>query len=657
MTERAKATTIWEDNPDTPIDSSGLSSSFDYQSVSKFLHYSDTDDDYLDWADYVINLSPWPDGTEDDVGKIVYNKFDQLAKTAFVGQGAVIQWSPLSSPYKKIIRILSGTRVTSSYVNISAKTIYESFHFSSDQIFSVDDLLVDEDFIPDSFYSIYLLHKYEYGDEAAIKIVNSIYDDVVEESGWSKQGTSSISPSGYNVISYRKIGGFKTDSSKHIEEQTIWDLSTYRSELAIERIKVVNNGIVEDLYAKDIPIVSSVGEVLFAADDVQDALIETRIVLDNLKDSFYTNRRGGFILRFAQVKPSSPGGPLIETADNEISLVITAGFIDVAKNEVVFEDNVFLSDSSLQMNINDGEFASNRLLGDVILSGGHHTRLYPGIWRVFIDKFSRILLKEQGYLGGMPVWDSSVSGWYDSINGSRCIGKFSVSNNGSSIFWIDKLSVTGTLDFDPPIGTLFHFHGTMCPDGLIPCDGFWHDITGNDQDDYTISTLPDIEDWGNSWYEEAPDLMGKTLKISSTPTMTNTGGKFEISKDPDVIKGGSDDLGSVGGSDNHRHELEHSHTVEELSTIASGEHTHNDIVSAAPPSESRIDVVEVGSGVEVSVGDHIHVISQPQDGSGEHNHAAGEISGNTSELTGESALSDLISSWPSYKEVLVCIKK
>ena len=658
MAEKAIGNIIWEDNPDTPIDASGLSSSFDYQSQSKFLYYTNTDDDYVEWADYVINYPTWPlegdVGWDDDfIGSVVYNKGTQEAQTAFYGGGGAAEWDELASPYRKILKILAETKITSSYLRSSDDEIqYESFYFEEDQIFSVDDLLEEDDLSPDSFYSVVLYHHYTYGDQAAIKLVNSIYDDVVDDSSWKKDGVNTISPSGYNVVSYRKIGSFQTNSGGYIEEETLWDLSTYRTELTIEKLKIDTGGIVEDHEAKHVPIQSVVGDVQFNANNVQDALIETREVLNNLSGSFYTNRRGGLEPRYAFGRKVTPTAPLIALSNNEIALVLTAGFIDVSGSESTYENDIFFANNDVPLNINDGIWATERTLGARQLDQqGNDTKIYEGIWRLFIDELGRILVKEQNESGGVPVWHAANSGWYDSVNGTRCIGKFSVSNSGS-IYYIDKMSITGTLDFDPPPGTLFHFHGTMCPDGLIPCDGLWHDVTGRDTNSYTILNLPDIAIWGQSWYEEAPLLMGKTLKMSDTPTISNSGGKFDIS----IGSGGSDDAGLTGGSDDHDHMFEHDHGTGTINIIASGEHDHNaDYIVDAPTSGETVQVDTVPSGTYVATGGHIHNLTNTS--SGEHLHSSQEILGRTETIDGSSAETDLSSSWSPYKEVLICIKK
>jgi len=656
MAENALANIMWEDNPDTPVDASGLSSSFDYQSQSKFLFYTNTDDDYEEWADHVINLITWPIETDpnwnpDFLGSIVYNKFDQRAQIAVTNVSGDAEWQEISSPYRKILKVSEGTKITSSYLETGTDDIkYESFSFNEDQIFSVDDLLEESDLSPDSFYSVYLYHRYNYGDSAALKIVNSIYDNVNTTSSWKKDGINSISPSGYNVISYRKIGGFQTDSSGYIIEDTIWDLSTYRYELTIDKIKVINNGFVEALEAKHIPIIRTSGNVQFNANSVQDALVETREVLNNLSGSFYTNRRGGVVLRYAFGKKLTPTGQLQSFSSNEITLMITAGFIDISGSESVFDNDIYISESSI--NINDGEWMEDRTLGVRQTDGsGNDLRIYSGIWRVYINELGRILVKEQNEPGGVPVWSSSNSGWYDPINGSRCIGKFSVSNSGS-IYYIDKMSVTGTLDFDPPIGTLFEFHGTMCPDGLIPCDGLWHDVTGRDNNTYTLVNLPDISEWGQSWYEEAPDLMGRTLKMSPTPTIPNVGGNFDVS----TGQGGSDDLGQSGGSDTHYHVFEHDHSSGTINIVASGQHTHNTTYEIDPPTTGEtVQVDPVPSGTAVASGGHVHNIINTA--SGDHVHSSQEILGRTAAVDGSDANTDATTSWPPYKEVLICIKK
>lgn len=658
MPEKVEAQVIWEDNPDTPIDASGLSSSFDYQSQSKFIYYTDAPEDYIDWADFIRTGLTWPvegdpDWNDDYVGATVYNTDTQEARTAYYGAGNLVEWEDLASPYKKILKILSGTKITASYIKEATDELqYESFQFNEDQIFSVDDLLEDDDFDSDSFYSIYLYHRYMYGDIAHIKIINSVYDIATGDGSWKRMGVNAVSPSGYNVISYRKIGGFQTDTNGHIIEETVWDLSTYRTELTVEKLKIDTSGIVEEIEAKHIPIQSVSGDVQFNAGDVQAALVENRSVLNTLSSSFYTNRRGSFNLRFAFGRKATPQSSLVPLSANQISLVISAGYIDVAGSEVVFENDVYLANDEVEINVNDGDWYDDITLGaQLVNSSGHDKKIYAGIWRVFIDEVGRILVKEQGE--DAPVWIKDRAGWYDPVNGSRCIGKFRVSNAGA-VYYIDKMSVTETLDFDPPVGTLFHFHGTLCPDGLLPCDGKWHDVTGIDQDAYTLANLPDISLWGDSWYEETPDLMneGRTLRSGIQHPVNNSGGQFDIS----TGQGGSIDVGAENGSEEHFHLFEHNHGKGTLAIIASGEHQHSgDIQVAAAGVDQQVQVDPVVSGTAVTTGGHIHAITTSL--SGEHLHSNDEFQGSTSTITGQSAQTDANSSWPPYKEVLICIKK
>lgn len=662
MAENAIADIIWEDNPDTPIDSSGLSSSFDYQSESKFLYFTDNDEDYESWADHVINLATWPlegdpNWDSDYIGKVVYNKFDQRAQTAFEGSGGVIQWDELASPYRKILKISAGTKITLSYIEEgTGETKYESFFFDKDQIFSVDDLLNENDLSTESFYSVYLYHRYDYGDRAALKIINSIYDSDDSVTGWSKSGINTISPSGYNVISTRKIGGFRTTSSGQIDSVTLWDLSTYRYELTVDNLKIINNGVVEEFEAKHVPIDSTVGNVQFSSDNVQDALVETREFLNELSSSFYTNRRGGVQLRYAFGRRTSPAANPIALNTNEISLMITSGFVDVSGGEIKIENDIFLANPDVEISINDGAWMTGRTLGPPQTDGsGNDLKIYAGVWRLFIDELGRILVKEQqiNLPNNSPiVWNSSNSYWQDPVNGARCIGKFSVGFSGST-YYIDKMSITDSLDINPPIGTLFTFHGTMCPDGLLPCDGRWHDVTGRDTDSYTLLNLPAMSTWGQSWYEETPNLMGKTLKMSPTSTQTNSGGKFDIT----TGAGGSIDVGLEGGDDDHYHSYPHSHDKGTLSIVQSGEHNHptGDFTVDPPTSSEVVQVDTVPSGTGVASGGHVHQTLITN--SGEHVHSNGEFQGNTGQTSGTAANTQTASSWPPYKEVLICIKK
>lgn len=643
------ANLIWEDNPDTPITASRLSGSVDFHSKNKFITFANDMSDYDEWADEVINILPWPEANEHK-NKRVYNMFDQTARRSVQNNLEDYEWQEVTSPFNKILRLSEDTKITTSYLNLNINDIKnETFYFDDEVLISPDDLLLSNDLEPNSFYSIYVYHRYSYGDRAAIKLVNSSYDHVTDVLDWKKDGILVVSPSGFNVISYRKIGGFQTNQNGHILEETLWDLSTYRTELAIERIKIATGDIIKDLDATDVPIVDE--ENQFNATNVEHAIIETRTILNNLRGSFYNNRRGGVVLRFAQVRKRLPTSNFELVGTNQISLVITAGFIDVFGSEVIFNNDIYLSNSeTLELNINDGYWATGRTLGTRQLDGqGRDTRIYPGIWRVFIDQNGRISLKEHNEENSVPIWFSSHSGWYDSETGARCIGKFSVSTGGG-VHYIDKISVTNTLDFDPPIGTLFHFHSTLCPDGLIPCDGRWHDITGRDKDSYLLQNLPPVEEWGYSWYEESPNLMGRILRQAETPYLVNTGGAFNF----ETGQGGSADAGEIGGQDEHNHSFEHDHGTGTINIITGGSHSHSGQFVMSPASET-IQVDAVPSGQNVATGNHIHGLLTNLSGS--HQHAVEEVIGRTERLIDHNAITENTSSWPPYKDVLICIKK
>ena len=83
-------------------------------------------------------------------------------------------------------------------------------------------------------------------------------------------------------------------------------------------------------------------------------------------------------------------------------------------------------------------------------------------------------------------------------------------------------------------------------------------------------------------------------------------------------------------------------------------HKPTDIDFNGSTSYVEVDTVPTGTGQKVSVYDHTHNMTIT---GGEHSHAKENFSGNTETLAGDDATTQVASSWPTYREALVCIKK
>lgn len=661
MPSGVKSILIWEDNPDTPLNASNLSKTIDLHSESKFIYYTEELSDYEIWSDIVEEMAPWytGDDIESYVGKTVYNPLDNLAKIGTKSDTTppVYGWTDIVSPYKKLLRAQPYTRIGNRYINLfSSETEYSTFDFGSDiQVFSIESLLHGNDFIANTTYYIYLYHYTTFGDYAHIKIVSE-YNDTNNIDNWKEGPSDPSSPTGKRVVSYRKIGGFKTDINKSIIGGSLWDISTKRTELVSESYKILESGNIRDFQATDIPIADQ--SSIYSATNVETALQESKILLDSVRDdTYFSDDRFGIELKFSPIK--KVGANLVVLSTNEISLKITEGYIDVLGTRVKLTEDVYLASTDIKIKINDGAYggptgtAPDNVVRALGLEDSIKSKIYDGLWRCFINTQGLISFKEE--TKERAKYRPDLKGWYN-IDGARCIGKFSV-NFSVNHFFIQKMSITGTYDEKVPANTIYIFHGTMCPDGLIPCDGRWHDVNNYDADSYTIMPeITPISKWqSGSWYEEAPKMWDRTIKMISNQSLPFNTPEFEVVLN--TVNGSSEDCGgfNLSTTADHVHEYSHTHQPGSFSIIASGEHLHSQtelVWSGDVEGFSLVQDVASG-GIQVASRDHYHTLSIIT--SGGHSHTSDKFVGITSSSEPDST--DSKSSWPPYKEILFCIRK
>jgi hypothetical protein len=625
---------------------STLSKGFDFRAASKFIQLASN---YGAWADIVIT-GTWPDPTTlSTVGKVYYNSVTHECKTLMPAPNSVSSqfWQTNASPYGKLLSLLPFTEVSTNYYNIKlAQYTYECFDFGPTiKYFSIDDIVptmgsVSElDLIPNQIYKIIMYHASIYESAATIKIVRQNSD-----TSWQQGTANGLSPSGYSVISYRQLGGFTTDASGAIIQNTIWDLSTFKQELLTTKINILNSdNSINPLQAPNIPILNA--QNLFAYTDVEGALYETRSLVNSLQTKFYSNKRFGVELKFSALWMVNNTLQLVPT--NGITLKITPGFIDVNGTEITIQEDIFLNNSSIRIN-SGGAFTANGTLGAQDQSG---LKIYPGIWRVYITPGGQIVLKEEGVAGGHPIFSSSFYGWYDTTEGNRCLGKFRVLLV-SGRYFIEKQSVTETLEENIPVNTVRMYHGTMCPDGLLPCDGLWHDINGYDLSSYTLAQLnsdPTIGNfnWGNSWYEETPNFEQLFLRMTGDSTINTVQSAFNFN----TGAGGSADTGAIGGTVSHTHDHIHIHGPGTLNISNSGAHANHTVNFSGETQYIFGD----GLGQErVSTSLHTHTVTIA---GGDHIHSASAFLGVTDTLANGAQTTTSASNYSPYKDVLFCIKK
>jgi len=645
---------MWENGPDTPIDANNLSEAVDFQSQGKFINFTNQQDDYTKWSEKIWS-EQWPqlatwDQQNTYLNKIIYNFYDNTVRRPIFDSdlGAKV-WEYLPTPYKKILRVKAKTKI-SAYYKVAATQKPQTINYDfgeEDQIFTIDDLLVSSgvrDFKASKRYFIYLYVKYSFNDAAQIKIVEEVDDTATF---WKTDSVVVGSPTGNNFITCRKIGGFKTTATREIDPESIWDLSTYIDEIAATKIKIFDNGEVRQIGASDF-VVEDIDNLFSSSNQtltVDNALFQTRVLVNNLNQRFYTNRRFGMNLQFSHILPNGTSYALAPI--NSLTLRLTPGFMDIVGTQVNKNDTIYFSSTTQGIKINSGTSLvyNARLVPEDDLSG---RVLYPGVWRIFMDFNGIFTFKHELATDGLPRWIPNYFGWFDLL-GKRCIGKFRVRSDGGN--YIEKFSVTDTFDINAPTNSIHIHYGTICPDGLLPCDGKWHDVTGIDSNAYNYEDLPAPSLWGQRWFEEAPDYMHKTLRGAHVSMQNIVAGAFN----PITGAGGANDYTMLGGLEEHKHSFPHGHTPGTYNVLPSGAHPGDHQVEFNGSTQYvEVNPLPSGTGQKVSVYNHTHNMTIT---GGDHTHNKDNFSGKSEVLLEDSADTQSSSSWPSYREALICIKK
>lgn len=670
---------IWENNKDTPLSASNLSKLIDFQANSKFISLTNDVNDIKKWSDYFIT-GVFPTTIQSDyINNLIYNIDTSVVKKAIFDLAANnAQWYPSRgsddfSIVNRVLKISRGIQVSMNYVDkTSQERVYLNFDLGDEnQMLSFDDILSIDDeisnFIPNTTYSIILLHRFSYGDNAYLKILRQNDES---RDFWRNQSENGSSPTGFDHITHRKLGGFRTNDDGEIVESSIWDLFTYKKETSVDELKVYENGFVRQLNASDIAVRNQFN--LFNASNIEGSLEETRYLVNGMRDQFYTNRRFGVNLRYTPFLRDASGG-MTPLGVNAISIVISPGIIDVFSSQKQIDDNIFLNEVGVGLRINDnsntgvgdrphdGSYVFNTNSEDQVTLGNGVGQLKPGVWRVLLDSSSQILDGNILLLhdnAEKPKLDHYTHAWFDnSMN--RCIGKFKVRESSESgVFYIEKMSVVDTYDQRQAPNTLHLLHSTVVPDGLLLCDGRWHDVNGLDDNSYTYQQLVDQKsgDWGDSWYEETPNLQDKFLKMPPSEYLfMNQAENFILpTGEEGLASGGSRDCGREGGTSVHSHSFPHSHDAGNLNIYSSGSHPQkHDITFVGGTDSVNVETIPVG-GTSVSVSNHTH--NTMVDG-GEHSHPTESINGEVGRIEGSSANTSSEDVLPPYKEVLICIKK
>jgi hypothetical protein len=674
MTAEPVAMMMWENSADTPLDSSHLSKAIDFQSDSKFINYINDVADYTLWADQIITTA-WPSApTDQQINRTVYNTTDNTAK---IGQksGASYTWLSTPSPYQRLLKINARSKFALTYTNATiGNLVYANFDVGQNPlVISIESLLMGTDFSKSTNYEIFLYWLNSYGNQAYFKIVKTT-DDTANTYNWKQGGVSagdtaidSTSPTGYKLIALRLVGGFRTtsDTIPQIDPVSVWDISTLHTEVTSQSYKIFDTNLLQtrSLQASDIPIVDSTG--VYNAANTENALQEVKLIVNQLNQDVYNNQdRFGVELKWSGLKYVATASPVFQpTLTGELSLKITAGYIDVVGRRVLVDYNpqatisnpslhdVYLASADTSISVNGAQTQRGILLGQ--------QGIYPGIWRIYIDQTGQINLKDSTTL---PKYSSGYHGWYDMTTGARCIGKFNVVNNGG--FYIEKMSIINTYDENIQPNVIIMVHGTMCPDGLVPCDGMWHDINGYNQNSYPNMPLyanATDPSWVNgSWWEETPNMWGRVPKmigndITGGPVLPFTGNRFTYTAydahTASIVSGGSADCGASSGTDVHTHTYNHTHLGGTLSTSDPGTHDHKTADVNIYPPESTSQVVG-GTGIYVASSSHIHSGTIVHGGGHTHTPPFNGSTDNSNPTATDSA-----SSWAPYKEILFCIKK
>ena len=679
------AKAIWENNPDTSINSTNLSKTLDFTSESKFIIYTEDVIDKQNWADAVLDFET--PASSIYVDKIVYviNTDEYIKGTK--NQDNTYGWTTtgFSTPKYKMLKIKPNTKIKMSYIDIDDKQQYINYDFGIEgALFSNESLIIENDFSPNIKYNIYLYNTSTLGDYAEIKIVSE-YDDELNSGGW-KQGVSDPgSPTGTKVIAIRKIGGFKTNSSGNIDINSLWDLSIYQEEIIVEKYKILDNAGVRNFVASDIPIEDNAEN--FTSTNVEDALADIKVNVDQFyRDMYYTPDRYGIELEYSIFTKSDSSIIPIDLNNNSLTipLRITPGYINIAGKRINITSPIYLGDNSLPLKINSYSTPYQGVkLGSAPASPYSTTEpvttLYPGIWRVYINGDEQIILREgDGYLPHFLV-EEIRKGWYYPQDNSRCIGKFRI-RAGAQGFYLEKMSVTNTWDIPVPKNTVHTFHGTMCPDGLFPCDGRWHDISGNNPSAYINMPSPSGVKWVDPmWWDQTPNMYGKTIKMYDEDVFESVSGntiqtsvpqsafKWELDQNQEyaiIQSGSSAEAGATGGSVEHNHSMSHKHSPNQnggdlrIQSSQGDSHGHEESSMIIEQNSEIVQAVQYTGGgqtpLTVPVGTHKHtgnIISAL----GQHGHSNGSFVGLVGEPTEENTES--ADSWSPYKEFIMCIKK
>lgn len=684
MPGNVNAKIIWENNPDTSINATNLSKSLNVISESKFIAYTEDIEDKKLWADAVLDFEEL--ASVEYVNQIVYVVNPGKYLKCIKNQNGSYSWldSGFPIPEYKMFKIKANTKISMSYIDTTGNQQYLNYDIGKDHVvFSNESLIIGEDFSPNTKYNIYLYNTSNLGDNAVVKIVSE-YDDNSNNGGW-KQGVSDPgSPTGTRVIAIRKIGGFKTNSSGTVDINSLWDLSTYQEEIITERYKILESSGVRNFVASDVPIEDVANN--FISTDVEGALADVKVNVDQFyRDMYYTADRYGVELEYTVFTKQDSNIVPIDLNNNSLTIPIriTPGYINVAGSRVNISAPIYLGDNSLQIKINNYfDLIQGVILGYAPPSPYSTTEpvttLYPAIWRVFINSDGQIILREgDDYLPKFLV-EEIRKGWYYTQDNSRCIGKFRV-RAGSGGFYLEKMSITNTWDQAVPKNTMYTFHGTMCPDGLFPCDGKWHDVTGNTSTTYMNMPSPDGVQWAQSWWDQTPNMYGRTVKMYDEGVFDNPSGntvqltipqpafKWELDQNQEyaiIQSGSSQDAGLEGGEISHTHPMSHQHSPTlydgdlRIQSAQGDHHGHNESAFIVEQNSEIAQAVKYTGGgqtpLSVATGTHKHTGSVA-DVLGQHGHSNGSFVGlvgqPTEDNTGEQ------SSWSPYKEFMMCIKK
>jgi len=689
MPGSVNAIIMWEDNPDTTINATNLSKSIDINAQSKFIEYTESESDKEEWADYVFDFYSDDSAGLTYVDKIVYFKdIRQYAKGSKNQDGTYI-WllAGFPIPDYKMLKIHANTKISMKYIDTSNQQQYMDFDVGmKDSVFSIESLLLDDDFQPNVKYVIYMYHTSISEDSSVLKILTE-YDDENNTDDWKNGPSDPGSPTGTKVVAIRKIGGFKTNNSGYIDVTSLWDLTTYSSEIITKKYKKMDVDGVRDLNAADIPLIDESNN--FISNNVEDALSDIKINVDQFyTDMYYTSDRFGVELEYSIfTKDGSSMVPIDFSSSSltiplTIPLRITPGYINISGRRINVENPIYLGELALQMRVNQYYGLINNITLGSAPSSPHSTEepcttIYPGIWRVFINSDGVIILREgDQYLPRFLV-DEIRKGWYYT-DSSRCIGKFRVRAEATGIY-LEKMSVTNTFDIPIPKNTVHTIHGTMCPDGLFPCDGNWHDTSGYTAASYFNMPSPTGTQWSLSWWDQTPNMYGKSAKMfdqSDFDVATGTiqrsvpqpAFKWELDQNQEyaiIQSGGSDDCGQEGGEDTHIHIMTHKHSPTSgdgdlrITSSQNDPHGHNPDVVIIDQTNDKIEVVRFTDGstqtpVLVPTETHIHS-GQILASGGNHGHSNESISGLVGNANPDET--QLSSNWAPYKEFIMCIKK